>query len=154
MRGLGRERQCGTTASPCIRSGARPGTLIFHARVKARPSTDGTPLWERDVYAPGSARSRVGPGSRRLSWRAQPFTKLDAARRRREQRRSSGSATAPLAPQMGEERPHHLLQIDPVALGAPGTTVHLDAGRVDLMIDDVSFRQPSVQQVAVKASFV
>src|SRR4029077_19094527 len=68
MRGLGRERQCGTTASPCIRSGARPGTLIFHARVKARPSTDGTPLWERDVYAPGSARSRVGPGSRRLSW--------------------------------------------------------------------------------------
>jgi hypothetical protein len=59
-----------------------------------------------------------------------------------------------LAPQMGEERPHQLLQIDPVGLGAPGTTVHLDAGRVDLMIDDASSRQPSVQPVAVKAGFV
>ena len=59
-----------------------------------------------------------------------------------------------LAPQMGEERPHQLLQLDPVGLGAPGTTVHLDAGRVDLMIDDASSRQPSVQPVAVKAGFV
>src|ERR1700746_1779066 len=48
LRGLGREEQCGKTASPCIRSGTRPGTLIFHARVKAKPSKDGTPLSERD----------------------------------------------------------------------------------------------------------
>jgi transposase len=53
MRGLGREGQCGKTASPCIRSGARPGTLIFHARVKAKPSKDGTPLREREVCSPG-----------------------------------------------------------------------------------------------------
>ena len=59
-----------------------------------------------------------------------------------------------LAPQMGEERPHQLFQIDPVGLGAPGTTVHLDAGRVDLMIDDALVRQPSVQPVAVKTCFV
>lgn len=53
MRGLGRERQCGRTASPCIRSGTRPGTLIFHARVKAKPSKDGTHLRERVVCSPG-----------------------------------------------------------------------------------------------------
>src|SRR5262249_22324124 len=57
-----------------------------------------------------------------------------------------------LAPQMGEERPHQLL--DPVGLGAPGTTVHLDAGRVDLMIDDTLSRQPSMQPMAVQACFI
>src|SRR6266436_1519742 len=39
---------CGNTASPCIRSGLEgAGTLIFHARVKARPKEDGTHLHER-----------------------------------------------------------------------------------------------------------
>jgi hypothetical protein len=70
-------------------------------------------------------------------------------------RRDADDAADPrLAAQVGEERPHQLLQIDPVGLGAPGTTVHLDAGRVDLMIEDTSSRQPSVQPVAVQACFV
>ncbi len=55
-----------------------------------------------------------------------------------------------LAAQMRQKRSHQLLQIDPVGLGAPRTTVHLDAGRVDLMIDDASSRQPSVQPVPVQ----
>jgi len=59
-----------------------------------------------------------------------------------------------LAPQMGQERPHQLLQIDPVGLGAPGTAVHLDAGWVDLMIDDTLSHQPAVQPVPVQACFV
>src|SRR5207244_18767 len=41
-----------------------------------------------------------------------------------------------LAPQIGEECPHQLLQIDPVGLGAPGAPVHLDAGGIDFMVDD------------------
>src|SRR5215831_6280927 len=45
-----------------------------------------------------------------------------------------------LTPQIGEERPHQLLQIDPVGLGAPRSAVHLNAGGVDLMIDDTLFR--------------
>jgi hypothetical protein len=69
-------------------------------------------------------------------------------------RRDVDDAADPrLARQIGEERPHQLLQIDPVGLGAPGTTVHFDAGRVDLMIDDALSRQPSVQPMAVQACF-
>src|SRR5512147_354752 len=59
-----------------------------------------------------------------------------------------------LAPQIGKERPHQLLQIDPVGLGAPCATVHLDAGRVNLMVDDTLSRQPSMQPMAVKACLI
>src|SRR5260370_35633161 len=50
--------------------GHEPGTLIFHARVKARPSKDGTHLQKRCEQTIGWARSHVCPGSRRPSWRA------------------------------------------------------------------------------------
>ena len=59
-----------------------------------------------------------------------------------------------LAAQMGQEGPHQLLQIDPVGLGAPGATVHLDAGGIDLMIDEALLHQPAMQPMAVEACLV
>ncbi|MGY4285975.1 hypothetical protein ACVWXO_005195 [Bradyrhizobium sp. LM2.7] len=59
-----------------------------------------------------------------------------------------------LAPQIGEECPHQLLQIDPVGLGAPGAPVHLDAGGIDFMVDDTLSHQPSMQPVAVETRLV
>ncbi|MHC2331515.1 hypothetical protein [Bradyrhizobium sp. USDA 4454] len=59
-----------------------------------------------------------------------------------------------LAAQIGEEGPHQLLQINPVGLGAPCATAHLDAGGIDLMIDDALLRQPAMQPMAIEARFV
>src|SRR5207249_8879296 len=58
------------TASPCIRSGALPGPQILHARVKARPSKDGTRLQKRDERTQGRSGSHVCHGCGRTSLRA------------------------------------------------------------------------------------
>jgi len=44
--------------------------------------------------------------------------------------------TARLAAQVSQERPHQLRQIYPIGLGPPRPPVHLDARRIDLVIDD------------------
>src|SRR5215204_1691495 len=67
------------TASTCIRSGLLARTLIFHARVKARPRSDGTHLRKRNPKTQARLRSRVCPGSRRPSWlRGRFFTSSGA----------------------------------------------------------------------------
>jgi hypothetical protein len=45
------------------------------------------------------------------------------------------AADTRLAPQIGKERAHQLLQIDPIGRRAPRTTAHLDARRIDLVTD-------------------
>src|SRR5262245_11281476 len=59
-----------------------------------------------------------------------------------------------LAPQMAEQRPHQLLQVDPIGLGLPCTPVAFDARWIDLVIDDSLVRQPPVQPVPVEARLV
>src|SRR5882672_6055065 len=64
------------------------------------------------------------------------------------------AAGARLAPQMNEECPHQLVQVDPIGLGAPCTAVDFDAGRVDLVIHHPMLRQPPMQPVPVEARLV
>jgi hypothetical protein len=59
-----------------------------------------------------------------------------------------------LAPQIGEERAHQLLQIDPIGLRAPRTPTDLDARRIDLVTDHPLIRQPTMQPMPVEAGLV
>src|SRR6185312_2986924 len=59
-----------------------------------------------------------------------------------------------LAPQIGKERAHQLLQIDPIGLRAPRTTAHLDARRIDLIADHPLVSQPTVQPMPVETGLV
>jgi hypothetical protein len=44
------------------------------------------------------------------------------------------------APQIGEEHPHQLLQVDAIGLGASRAPIHLDARRIDHMTDHALLR--------------
>jgi hypothetical protein len=58
-----------------------------------------------------------------------------------------------LTPQIRQEHPHQLVQIDAIGVGAPRPPVHLDARRVENVTDHALRRQPALQPMPVKARF-
>jgi len=64
-----------------------------------------------------------------------------------DRRYPDNAAHARFTPQIGQQRAHHLLQVDPVGLGPPRTSIDRNARRIDLIIDDALIRQPAMQPV-------
>src|SRR5258707_7235284 len=64
------------------------------------------------------------------------------------------AAHSRLSPQKSQQRAHQLFQIDAVSLGTPRAAAHLDAGGIDLVIDNPLFRQPAMQPVPSKGGLV
>src|SRR5215211_4494286 len=69
-------------------------------------------------------------------------------------RNPNHAADTRLAAHMRQKRPHQQRQIDPVGLGTPRPPVHLNARRIDRVIDNPVIPQPPMQPVTIKPSLV
>jgi hypothetical protein len=59
-----------------------------------------------------------------------------------------------LAQAVPDQELHQTVEIEPVGLRPPSTSIHLDAGRVHDHIVDISVSQEAVQPDAIAAGFV
>lgn len=64
------------------------------------------------------------------------------------------AANPRFATQVSQKRAHQVRQIDPIGLGTPCPPVHLDARRIDLVIEYPVVGQPAVQPMTVETRFI
>ena len=70
-------------------------------------------------------------------------------------RRNPNHAANPrFAALVSQKRAHQLRQVDPIGLGSPCPPVHLDARRIDLVIEHPVVGQPAVQPMTVETRFI
>src|SRR6266852_924688 len=126
-------------------AGAQAGELVEKARLERHGVTDTLRVQQAlDAIGVGGAFLEHA-----LALPVAPFAVLVFDRRY-----VHHAAHSRLSPQKSQQRAHQLFQIDAVGLGPPRTAAHLDAGGVDLVIDNALVRQPAMQPVPIKAGLV